>query len=91
MEDWMATSIAPEVDILEVWKRYKLEPDNIDLRNHLIEQYMPLVRYNGDRIWQRLPDGDPRRGGDGATHGRFRSVGPVRLRAALRQLARATG
>jgi RNA polymerase sigma factor FliA len=56
-EDWMATSIAPEVDIQEVWKRYKLEPDNIDLRNRLIEQYMPLVRYNGDRIWQRLPDG----------------------------------
>ncbi len=23
----------------------------------MIEQYMPLVRYNGDRIWQRLPDG----------------------------------
>ena len=57
MEDWMATSIAPELDIQEVWKRYKLEPDNIDLRNRLIEQYMPLVRYNGDRIWQRLPDG----------------------------------
>jgi RNA polymerase sigma factor FliA len=57
MEDWMATKVAPEVDIQEVWKQYKADPDNLDLRNRLIEQYMPLVRYNGDRIWQRLPDG----------------------------------
>ncbi len=53
----MATKIAPEQDIQEVWKLYKADPDNLDLRNRLIEQYMPLVRYNGDRIWQRLPDG----------------------------------
>lgn len=53
----MATKIAPEQDIQEVWKQYKADPDNLDLRNRLIEQYMPLVRYNGDRIWQRLPDG----------------------------------
>lgn len=57
MEDWMATKVAPEVDIQEVWKQYKADPENLDLRNRLIEQYMPLVRYNGDRIWQRLPDG----------------------------------
>jgi RNA polymerase sigma factor for flagellar operon FliA len=53
----MATKIAPEVDIQEVWRQYKADPENLDLRNRLIEQYMPLVRYNGDRIWQRLPDG----------------------------------
>ena len=53
----MATTIAQEEEIQEVWKKYKADPSSIDLRNRLIEQYMPLVRYNGDRIWQRLPDG----------------------------------
>jgi RNA polymerase sigma factor for flagellar operon FliA len=56
-EDWMATTIAPEEDIQTVWQRYRAEPNNIDLRNRLVEQYMPLVRYNGERIWARLPDG----------------------------------
>jgi RNA polymerase sigma factor for flagellar operon FliA len=56
-EDWMATTIAPEEDIQTVWHRYRAEPNNIDLRNRLVEQYMPLVRYNGERIWARLPDG----------------------------------
>lgn len=53
----MATTLAPQEEIQEVWKKYKAEPGNVELRNRLIEQYMPLVRYNGDRIWQRLPDG----------------------------------
>lgn len=53
----MATTIAAQEEIQEVWKKYKDDPNNVDLRNRLIEQYMPLVRYNGDRIWQRLPDG----------------------------------
>lgn len=53
----MATTIAPDVDIADVWKKYKEDPNSIELRNRLIEQYMPLVRYNADRIWQRLPDG----------------------------------
>ena len=53
----MATTIAAQEDIQEVWKKYKEDPNNVELRNRLIEQYMPLVRYNGDRIWQRLPDG----------------------------------
>jgi RNA polymerase sigma factor for flagellar operon FliA len=56
-EDWMATTIAPEEDIQTVWQRYRAEPGNIDLRNRLVEQYMPLVKYNGERIWARLPDG----------------------------------
>jgi RNA polymerase sigma factor FliA len=53
----MATTIAAQEEIQEVWKKYKDDPNNVELRNRLIEQYMPLVRYNGDRIWQRLPDG----------------------------------
>ncbi|RMF42398.1 MAG: FliA/WhiG family RNA polymerase sigma factor [Planctomycetota bacterium] len=52
----MATKTAVQEDIQEVWKQYKEQPTN-ELRNQLIEHYMPLVKYNGERIWQRLPDG----------------------------------
>jgi len=51
----MATTLTAQEEIQEVWKKYKADPGNVELRNRLIEQYMPLVRYNGDRIWQRLP------------------------------------
>ena len=44
-------------DISDVWVKFKQDPDNQDLRNRLVEQYLPLVKYNGERIWQRLPDG----------------------------------
>jgi RNA polymerase sigma factor FliA len=59
----MATALAPEklgaekLDIHAVWKAYKEDPENRDLRNRLVEEYLPLVRYNGERIWQRLPEG----------------------------------
>src|SRR5204863_482507 len=45
------------LEIEEVWKRYKAEPENQDYRNRLVEQYLPLVKYNGERIWARLPEG----------------------------------
>ena len=44
-------------DILEVWQAYKKDPADQNLRNRLMERYFPLVKYNGERIWQRLPDG----------------------------------
>src|SRR4051812_47792414 len=47
---------SPE-EIAEVWKEFKADPKNKALRNRLIEQYLPLVKYNGERIWSRLPDG----------------------------------
>src|SRR5258705_5290468 len=47
---------APE-EIAEVSKEFKLDTSNKTLRNRLIEQYLPLVKYNGERIWSRLPDG----------------------------------
>lgn len=53
----MATSVAQEDDILEVWRKYKPECTDKNLRNILMERYFPLVKYNGERIWQRLPDG----------------------------------
>ncbi|MEM8865884.1 MAG: FliA/WhiG family RNA polymerase sigma factor [Planctomycetota bacterium] len=40
-----------------VWEQYKADPSNKALRNRLVENYLPLVKYNGERIWSRLPDG----------------------------------
>jgi RNA polymerase sigma factor for flagellar operon FliA len=54
----MATTTAAATDdVAELWQAYKLNPNNKDLRNRLVEQYLPLVRYNGERIWARLPEG----------------------------------
>ncbi|MGY8768413.1 MAG: FliA/WhiG family RNA polymerase sigma factor [Pirellulales bacterium] len=52
----MATTTATD-EILEVWKAYKLDSSRKELRNRLIERYLPLVKYNGERIWARLPEG----------------------------------
>lgn len=52
-----AKSEAARQDILEIWKAYKADPTNTALRNRLVEEYLPLVKYNGERIWARLPDG----------------------------------
>ena len=44
-------------EIMAVWRQFKADPDSQELRNRLVERYMPLVRYNGERIWARLPEG----------------------------------
>src|SRR5688572_8887370 len=44
-------------DISEVWQEYKRDQSNKELRNLLIERYLPLVRYNAERVWAKLPDG----------------------------------
>src|ERR1041385_645147 len=54
----MTTTVAAPADEIEqVWRRFKLDPTDKDLRNRLVEQYLPLVKYNGERIWARLPEG----------------------------------
>ncbi len=57
----MATTIAPrkgtQEEILETWQSYKADPSQKELRNKLVERYLPLVKYNGERIWSRLPEG----------------------------------
>ena len=57
----MAATATADDEILQVWKAFKKltkdSPEYETLRNQLVERYMPLVRYNGERIWQRLPDG----------------------------------
>lgn len=56
MEECMAIQLSPE-EIQGIWKKFKLDQSNEDLRNQLMENYMPLVKYNGERIWSRLPEG----------------------------------
>ncbi len=52
----MAIAVAPE-DVAQLWIEYKRGMSDQELRNRLIEIYLPLVKYNGERIWARLPDG----------------------------------
>ena len=53
----MTVTTTALTEIEQVWVRFKDDKSNIDLRNRLIEQYMPLVRNRGERIWSRLPEG----------------------------------
>jgi len=41
--------------IREVWQEYQKTRTQA-VRNFLMEKYLPLVRYNAERIYQRLPD-----------------------------------
>lgn len=52
----MATTVAPDV-AMQDWVTFKSDMTNQELRNKLVERYLPLVRYNGERIWSRLPEG----------------------------------
>ncbi len=45
-----------DVDVQQVWQEYRAT-QALELRNQLLERYLPLVRYNAERIWKRLPDG----------------------------------
>ncbi len=40
----------------QLWQQYKQNPTT-ELRNQLIEHYLPLVRYCAERILSRLPEG----------------------------------
>ncbi len=44
-------------DVADIWKVYKADQSNKELRNKLIERFLPLVRYNAERVWAKLPDG----------------------------------
>jgi RNA polymerase sigma factor for flagellar operon FliA len=52
----MALAVAPEL-VAELWQQYKADMTDRDLRNRLLEMYLPLVKYNAERVWARLPDG----------------------------------
>jgi RNA polymerase sigma factor FliA len=51
----MATRVTE--DVAEIWKIYKKDQSNQELRNILIERFLPLVRYNAERVWAKLPEG----------------------------------
>jgi RNA polymerase sigma factor for flagellar operon FliA len=41
----------------QLWLRFTENPADQQLRNQLMEHYLPLVRYSAERLWARLPDG----------------------------------
>src|SRR5207237_7389463 len=45
-----------DVDVQQLWRDYRAQP-TIELRNQLVELYLPLVKYNAERLWARLPEG----------------------------------
>lgn len=53
----MVIKAATEEEIAQVWQDFKRDQSNQDLRNTLIERFLPLVRYNAERVWAKLPDG----------------------------------
>ncbi|MCC7389928.1 MAG: FliA/WhiG family RNA polymerase sigma factor [Phycisphaerales bacterium] len=44
-----------DIPIEQVWASYQETADGT-IRNYLMEKYLPLVRYNAERIYSRLPD-----------------------------------
>lgn len=50
-----AASVFESMDIREVWQLYAAKPTE-EIRNFLWERYLPIVRYNAERIHARLPD-----------------------------------
>ena len=47
--------VSRETNIKDVWILYKKQATE-ELRNHLMEWYLPLVKYNAERIHTKLPD-----------------------------------
>jgi RNA polymerase sigma factor FliA len=43
-------------DVQQLWQSYHADR-SVEARNRLVERYLPLVRYNAERIWSRLPEG----------------------------------
>jgi len=44
-------------DVAQIWLDFKADQTRRDLRNQLMEKYFSIVRYHGERVWSRLPDG----------------------------------
>jgi RNA polymerase sigma factor FliA len=43
------------MDMADVWTEYRAKATD-EVRNYLVEKYHPLVRYNAERVYTRLPD-----------------------------------
>ncbi len=44
-------------DVAALWQEYKADQTSQPKRNRLIEVYLPLVKYNAERVWAKLPEG----------------------------------
>ena len=53
----MVNSTTPPEEIRKLWEDYQADTSNQPLRNRLVEQYLPVVKYHAQRVWSRLPDG----------------------------------
>lgn len=51
----MATKVSE--DVADLWVEFKKDQTNQSLRNRLMERYLPIVRYNAERVWAKLPEG----------------------------------
>lgn len=43
------------IDIQQLWREYRKNPTD-ELRNKLMEYYLPLVKYNAERVHAKLPE-----------------------------------
>ena len=53
----MVSSTAAQEEALKLWADYKADSSNQELRNTLVERYLPIVNYNAQRVRSRLPEG----------------------------------
>lgn len=54
LEEYTAAEL-DQLDVKEIWKHFIASPSH-HIRNYFLERYLPLVRYNAERIYARLPD-----------------------------------
>lgn len=52
----MTIAVSSAEEVAAIWCEFMKDRTNQVLRNSLIECYLPLVRYHGERVWARLPD-----------------------------------
>jgi RNA polymerase sigma factor for flagellar operon FliA len=50
-----STVVKKDEEMADVWRDYRAN-GCLELRNQLIENYLPLVRYNAERVWAKLPN-----------------------------------
>jgi RNA polymerase sigma factor for flagellar operon FliA len=53
----MSEKYITPADVDQLWRDFKATLTDQELRNQLVEIYLPLVKYNCERVWARLPEG----------------------------------
>jgi len=52
----MTATTTAVTEVEQIWAAYKADSSRSELRNRLVEIYLPLVRFNAERVRSRLPD-----------------------------------